>query len=191
MRIQVNNMAYTASPSHLTIKGDTRFYDWKEVEFLNTTATMYQNLSYFITQHGGIGDVTITDDDYFPIRRLLQTQANDFFIEENNKLYTNLPIFYMGGGYNGSTVAFDTENVQYIDEKMIDLDMYGYALDFKQDPWVDNFMGSPQAIFSAMQVGMRRAINHVLGFNHYRFTSIAPETLAWYNQSPDISDLKK
>ena len=191
MKIQVNNMAYTASPSHLTIKGDIRFYDWKEVEFINSSSFMYQNLEYFIGQHGGVGQVSISDDDYFPLRAMLKKYANDYFLSDGEKLYTNLPIFFMGGGYNASDVIFESENQEYLSEQEINLNMYEYSLDFVQDPWAENFNSNSEAKFSAMQVGMRRAINHVLGFNHYRFTSVAPETLAWYNQSPDISDLKK
>lgn len=191
MRLQVKNMAYTASPTLLTIQGDTRFYDWKEVEFINSSSFMYQNLEYFIGDHGGVGQVSISDDDYFPLRAMLKKYANDYFLSDGEKLYTNLPIFFMGGGYNASDVIFESENQKYLSEQEIILNMYEYSLDFVQDPWAENFNSNREAKFSAMQVGMRRAINHVLGFNHYRFTSIAPETLAWYNQSPDISDLKK
>lgn len=97
----------------------------------------------------------------------------------------------MGGGYNASDVIFESKNQEYLSEQEISLNMYEYSLDFVQDPWAENFNSNREAKFSAMQIGMRRAINNVLGFNHYRFISLKPETLAWYNQSPDISDLKK
>ena len=69
-----NNLALTSYPTKVTLKGDCRFYDWKEVSSLTFESLVGQNIGPFIIAHGGIShalDVDINEEEYLPIKKLL------------------------------------------------------------------------------------------------------------------------
>ena len=81
-----NNLALTDYPTKVTLKGDCRFYDWKEVSSLTFESLVGQNIRPFIIAHGGIShalDVDINEEDYLSIKKLLLDNYEDLLVSDN------------------------------------------------------------------------------------------------------------
>ena len=123
-----------------------------------------------------------------PIRESL-TNTEGFFDADGNKVYddeVNLPVFYRGGGYNGSDVRLDP-GLQSLFQEEISLDPYVYSLDLRQDP-VPDFGNSPTGKYQAMKIAMLRAASNVTGFHPYRFLPL--EGHPFQGENPNLQDFR-
>lgn len=182
-----NNLALTSYPTKVTLKGDCRFYDWKEVSSLTFESLVGQNIGPFIIAHGGIShalDVDINEEDYLPIKKLLLDNYEDLLVSDNK---FNLPVYYMGGGSNLSDVIIDESLLEYFNN-IIEIDPFEYSLGLTVEK-VPDFMKSPTAIYNTMKVAMLRAASNVLGFNNYRLLTLNNKKNKWLNETPSLSDL--
>lgn len=135
-----NDVGGTSFPVELTITGDTRFYDYQNIDSLDITALIEENFSTFIGQVGGgssggslddiLGDFSgINIDSFFPLKAIIKDYAIQnglaYRVSEEDgttSYYVNRPIAWYGGGYNASTVHFETTNsYSYSDEVIADL----------------------------------------------------------------------
>ena len=188
------NLAMTAKPVHLSIQGDTRFYTWNDPSNLNFSTLIEQNLNAFILAHGGVGaNVNITDDDYLPLREMLVNLYSDSMVSYqdfsgNQRQAINLPIMFMGGGYNASVVDIESDSVGKALGEEISLDPYVYSLD-RSVEFSDHFTTDASAKYQTMKVVMGRAASCVLGFNPYRYLTLSPAAHKWLGETPSTSDL--
>ena len=123
-----------------------------------------------------------------PIRESL-TNTEGFFDADGNKVYddeVNLPVFYRGGGYNGSDVRLDP-GLQSLFQEEISLDPYVYSLNLRQDP-VPDFGNSPTGKYQAMKIAMLRAASNVTGFHPYRFLPL--EGHPFQGENPNLQDFR-
>lgn len=95
----------TSYPVHLTLEGDTRFYDWKDIDSIDVSSLIEENISRTLNSMG-FGDKNITIDDIFPMKNALKKQAKSQSLtyEKDGKSYLNTAIAYYGGGLNVSRV---------------------------------------------------------------------------------------
>ena len=132
----------TSFPIELTLSGDTRFYDWKDIDMIDATSLIEENFSTYLEQIGGSGDfgdidgdfANLSIDSFFPMKSILKQYCidNDLayqITDQDNKThyYVNRPIAYYGGGYNGSRVINNIENNEYYsysDEIIVDIVKY-------------------------------------------------------------------
>lgn len=191
MPLQPDNLAFTSYPSLVSLTGDNRFFDYKSVSDLDYSSLLFQDIAAFIIAHGGVGsDVTITDDDYLPLRKML-SESYSYLFRAGSEEVGNLPIFFMGGGANYSDVIMDEDNTENFTSEKISLNPYTYSLDDRFDlEWVPDWNNNPLAKYNTMKLAMQRASSDVLGFNDYSYYSLNTETWPFYNQSPDISVLQ-
>lgn len=134
-----NDIGGTAYPVELTLSGDTRFYDWKNIDDIDISALIEENISAILNSLGGsLGDLpeellelikNLKIDEYFPIKSLIKTGAiNNGYtyqsIEDGVvKYYINRPVAWYGGGFNGSTVINKiNENDYYSYAEPLDID---------------------------------------------------------------------
>ena len=120
----------TSYPVELTLSGDTRFYDWKNIDQIDISALIEENFSTFIRQIIGSGGVdtgdsdlseleNMTIDDFFPVKSILKDLAISkgyaYTKVENGttSYYINRPVAWYGGGYNGSTLINNIEENEY------------------------------------------------------------------------------
>ena len=178
-----NKMAYTSYPTNLTLSGDNRFYDWKSIDNLDYSSLLFQDIAGLILAHGGVGSVEVTDDNYLPLRLLIEKE-DTYHLQDGNTIYVNLPIMKMGGGPNLSDVNI---NDNLLEEFRVD--PYIYSLDLKTD-MVDDFMTNNEAKRETMLIAMTRASSNVLGFEPYNFYALKPEEHYWYKETPSISTLR-
>ena len=125
-----NDIGGTAYPVELTLSGDTRFYDWKNIDDIDVSALIEENISATINSlMGAIGsDIPqeiidmlkeLSIDDYFPIKNLIKNLAINSNLAYQNiengevKYYINRPLAWYGGGFNGSTVINNIEQNEY------------------------------------------------------------------------------
>ncbi len=115
----------TSFPVELTLSGDTRFYDWKNIDDIDVGALIEENISslasYLPEAMAGAADIlkALSIDDYFPIKPILKEYAiNNSLVykeegEDGTKYYVNRPVAWYGGGYNGSDLINDIESEEY------------------------------------------------------------------------------
>lgn len=127
-----NDIGGTSHPVELTLSGDTRFYDWKNIDDIDVGALIEENITAVInTMPGivdelpeGIGEMlkNMSIDDYFPIKAMIKDYAiaNNLVYtaveDDEAKYYINRPVAWYGGGYNGSVVKDEITDSEYHDE---------------------------------------------------------------------------
>lgn len=180
-----NNISGTMKPSLLNLKGDTRFYDWKDIETIDASCLIEERLGEFIGSIPDIGDLvgdltSISIDSYFPMKSLLENEANDhnYIYESNDKSYLNTPIAYYGGGSNLSKVNF--ESVTNLDlGEVLEVDILSNAL------YNDSF----DNIFASV---LAKCVPLAAGFNNFKFYTNGSYTGTPYlfNEVPSKDDFK-
>ena len=120
----------TAYPVELTLSGDTRFYDWKNIDDIDVSALIEENISATINSLAGALGTEIPQeiidklkelsiDDYFPIKTIIKNLAIDSNLAYQDidngqtKYYINRPLAWYGGGFNGSKVINNIEQNEY------------------------------------------------------------------------------
>lgn len=99
----------TSYPVHVTLSGDTRFYDWKSIDSIDVSALIQQNISKLMSSESLknlLNGKTFTIDDIFPMKRALLEQASKqglCYTYKDTK-YLNTAIAYYGGGLNVSKI---------------------------------------------------------------------------------------
>ncbi len=189
--IDTTGYATTMRPSSISIEGNTRFYDWKTIDNLQFSSVLFQDIYGLIRDHGGVGtNRTITDDDYLPLRKMIKDEHSDVLYKNGDNSYISLPIFENGGGANLSSITYD-ENMERYFQDQLELDPYPYSLTFSQERMeYDAFMKDADAKFVTMQIAMRRAASHILGFHPYQLTLLNNNTHPWFNETPSLHDLR-
>ena len=119
-----NKLGGTSKPVHLTLKGDTRFYDWKDIDSIDVSSLIEENISRTLASMD-MGDKKVTIDDIFPMKTALKKQAGNknLIYTKDAKNYVNTSIAYYGGGLNNSKVDIqsDTTYNTYSDETKVSL----------------------------------------------------------------------
>ena len=120
--ITPNDIGGTSYPVELTLSGDTRFYDWKDVDSIDSSSLIESNFAAYIGQLGGssseLGDLSI--DTFFPMKAILKQYCinNGLAYRESNSdgstsYYINRPVAWYGGGYNGSVLINNIDENEY------------------------------------------------------------------------------
>ena len=120
--ITPNDIGGTSYPVELTLSGDIRFYDWKDVDSIDSSSLIESNFAAYIGQLGGssseLGDLSI--DTFFPMKAILKQYCinNGLAYRESNSdgsasYYVNRPVAWYGGGYNGSVLINNINENEY------------------------------------------------------------------------------
>lgn len=176
--IKPNNISGTMTPSKLNITGDTRFYDWKDVETIDVSCLIEERLGEFLSSIGLGGGNKIPIDSYFPMKKLLSEQAEKdklLFIKDN-KMHVNTPIAFYGGGNNMSTVVIDNKIQKHI-TKDVEISILKDALTSSLDDNIINIL--------------KKCVNVAAGFNNFKFylnEEIDESKPYLYGEFPDKKD---
>lgn len=95
----------TSAPIHISLKGDCRFYDWKELDSIDVSSLIEENIST-VLKSLNMGDKSVTIDEIFPMKTALRKAMNakGLIHHDGGKDYINTAIAYYGGGLNVSKV---------------------------------------------------------------------------------------
>jgi len=115
----------TSKPVKLTIKGDTRFYDWKDIDKIDVSSLIEENLSRILQSLSGDDSKEVTIDDIFPMKNAIKKQAGNrnLIHKKDSSNYINTAIAYYGGGKNDSVVSIESDRTYntYSDEVEVSL----------------------------------------------------------------------
>ena len=108
-------------PVNMTIEGDTRFYDYKDISSIDASCLIYEQISAILAGLGSdSGNLTFPIDSYFPIKNLLQTAAERVgsnYRNDDGNFVLGAIAFY-GGGLNLSTVDVSGMDVSPLGEEL-------------------------------------------------------------------------
>ena len=175
-------------PSQVTLSGNTKFYDYKEVDSLDVSSIIKENISrMFEGEDGQLGDifegVEVNVDSIFPYRKILKEEAMNMGIghqildEESSsvKLYVNTPIVYYGGGLNLSNVIDNSVGKEYLSSPQ-DIDITTYSL-------TKPVTSSGEMILNVLA----RCVPIAIGFSPFKVMGYKQGYL--YGETPNINDL--
>lgn len=120
--ITPNDIGGTSYPVELTLSGDTRFYDWKDVDSIDSSSLIESNFAAYIGQLGGSSSElsNLSIDTFFPMKAILKQYCinNGLAYRESNSdgstsYYVNRPVAWYGGGYNGSVLINNINENEY------------------------------------------------------------------------------
>ena len=118
-----DNIAGISYPSLVTLKGDTRFYDYKNINSIKLDCLIYEDISNQL-------DREVTIDQFFPIKTMIVNEAKERGImryKDGNSII-NTPIVYYGGGQCLSEVNMSQLNLKQELSSDIILDYFAYTL---------------------------------------------------------------
>ena len=167
-------------PTNLVIKGDTRFYDWKDGNSIDASCLIEERLGELSEI---FGQEKVNIDDYFPMKYALSKEAKNhkyLYINKDTD-YLNTPIAWYGGGLNLSTVNY--KEVATIDMgEIINVDITKLALTGEGYPTETNLMVSL----------LGKCVPIAAGFHPFKFITNGTftDTPYLFGEVPQISDLK-
>lgn len=176
-----NSVGGISYPLKLKIKGDTRFYDYKDIDSIDASCLIEENLSTLLNE---IFDSKITIDNFFPIKELLKryvtSDNHKYSYKDNDKEYINPIICYYGGGKNYSSIDIDEITTNIFSEE-IDIDFAKACLTG------DGLLPSDNKAAPLLS----RCIPMAAGTNEFRFITNGSYTSIPYlfNEYPNINDL--
>lgn len=169
------NVSGISYPVKIDVVGDTRFYDYKNVENIELEGLIEENITE-IANSVGLGDLGITLDNIFPIKRIISQSTNNNML--NTEGNVNIPVAYYGGGTNLSEVNIKTDMAgQYT--SAIDVDLLETYLDIRgsnSDSGLDRLKGV-----------MYKTVTTVSGFEPFKFNYVKNGYL--YGETPKVNDL--
>ena len=163
-------------PVKLTVTGDSRFYDYKEVGKIDLNGLIEENISS-IANNLGLYEGTITIDDIFPLQSMISQNAGVVggIHTADGKRYYNIPVAYYGGGLNLSTVEMDVTS----STNKVEVDLLGTYLNLKGS--------SSGGMFANLRGLMLKTVTSVTGFEPFAFHFVTGGYL--YGETPSVSDL--
>ena len=182
-----NKIGGTSFPSKVTLKGKTKFYDWKKYSDIDTTSLIEERISTFATSALG-KDVELTIDDFFPMKPILKDICKEkgLVYNKDNEEYINTMIAYYGGGANNSVLINEIENSKNTFGDEINVDLL-----ININKYVASIDGG--TVDTLIKV-LSKCVLFAAGFESFRFITngkvtqnVDPEL---FNENPQISDLK-
>lgn len=169
-----NNIGGTSEPVNIKVTGNTKFNDWKDIDTIDVSCLVNENIANFLAQaYGATLDESMTFgiEAFFPMKDILETEARKKGIlsKVGDKEYVNTPVAYYGGGYNNSYVDLsDLENASedklFSNEIVVDLAMDSTTRSFNSGD------ATSDRIFSILN----KCVLFATGFEPFRFVSNAP-----------------
>lgn len=163
----------TSYPIKLNILGKTKFYDYKDVDKIDTSGLIEENISLMFPEQ------SLSIDDFFPMKRILKNKARDLgYLYTSHEInYLNTIVAYYGGGLNLSDVDFDIEEQNYSICDKIEVNV------------MEEIYKSSDAGFIGM---LSKAVSLATGFNSFYFITNSKENEepALFSKVPTLDDLK-
>lgn len=173
----------TSMPVYLNISGNTKFYDWKDVNDVDITNLIDENIATVMGSFLGVSDVTI--DDFFPLKSILVDDADDagYLYSYNESEYVNTAIAYYGGGLNLSTI--DTSNLNSDMSSWLGDEL---VVDLLSE--IDDYIDSSSSAIKLLS----RCVLFAAGFEPFKFvvnSEIGDDTPYLFGESASINELRQ
>lgn len=175
------NTGGQAYPVEVNIRGNTRFYDYKETENIDISGLISENMTSFAHAYDPSISVEINIDKIFPIKEKIISQAEkQGSIYKNDKDYVCCAIAYYGGGNNYNKVTVDGAEVESHLNKEIKIDL------------LSEYVKLPEVSSTTTQVKylMQKTVTVAIGYSPFKFVCIKNDGYL-YNDYPNVKDLRK
>ncbi len=175
--LMFDKLSGTSYPVELTLKGKTKFYDYKEATTMDIGGLITENISTFATTLKPDFQGQINIDKIFPVKTYLTQEArNKGYLCKGDKI--NVPIVYYGGGLNLSKVNMDElECLEHIGDTLsIDL----------MDTYLS--LGPGNDIIEMMKNMMLKAVVVVTGDEPFKFVCMKGDGYL-FEEDANIQDL--
>ena len=179
-------------PVNLTLSGDTRIYDYKDIQTIDASCLVNEQISALLSElgMGGDGQVSFPIDSYFPIKNLVEegAKAKGQLYNDGDSSFVLGGIAFYGGGLNLSSVEpSGMERSPFGEEISVDYArscITGQGLAEVEDEFVSKFSDY-----------LARCVPLAAGANPFRFV-LGEDTRSGnvpylYGEVPDITLLKE
>lgn len=174
------NLAGVAYPVEVTIKGDTKFYDYKDVNNVDISGLIKENISSFAAsvEPSYAGEINI--DKIFPIKSYLTSAAssNGCIYTNDSTRYINIPIAYYGGGLNLSKVSYESDDLANNIGNKLTIDLLESYLN----------LGKGDGTIQMLKNMMLKAVTVVTGYEPFYFECVKGNGYL-FNETPKVADL--
>ena len=173
-------IAGVSYPVEVNICGDTRFYDYKNINAVDISGLIKENISSFAASVDPSFKGEINIDKIFPIKTyLINSARSKGYLYKNSDLeYINIPIAYYGGGLNLSKVTVDeTVMGNNLGEKI--------TIDFLES-YLN--LGQGSNTIEMIKNMMLKAVTIVTGYEPFYFECINGNGYL-FGETPKVADL--
>lgn len=175
--LQFKDIAGMSYPVSLKLTGDTKFYDYKNINNLDITGLITENISNFAASIKPDYEGQINIDKIFPIKVYLAEEAKKENLLYLNS-YINIPIAYYGGGVNLSTVDISILNHKEHFAESVEVNFLDNYLDLKE---TTDTIGMMKNI-------MLKAVTVVTGTEPFKFVCYKADGYL-YKETPQVTEL--
>lgn len=111
-----NKIGGTSTPVKLNIDKTTKFYDWKDIDSVDVSIMIEENISTMLKILAG-KDIPLSMEDFFPLRSYLKDIClqKGYLFEDEGKYYLNTKVVSYGGGKNYSKLSIPEEDIDDMD----------------------------------------------------------------------------
>lgn len=171
-----NKISGTSSPIYLNAS-DVKFYDYKDVDSIDTSVLIEENISEMINKLFG-KEFDLSMEDYFPMKQVLKEELdkNHYYFNYENKKYINSKVAWYGGGLNLS----NTNLVGLNDGDLLEVDIVKSILSGK-------YINPNEYITLLSKCVVLASGSHPFKFLTNGEVSQLPEE---FNKVPQVEDLK-
>ena len=178
----------TSLPSKIVLKGNTKFYDWKDINDIDTTSLIEERISTLTSSVLDV-DIDLTIDQFFPIKPILKDICNSkkFTYKKEDNEFINTMVAFYGGGINKSLVINSLANDVNSFSDLIDVDLLTN---------VDKYTGTIDGgVIDRILSVLSKCVLYAAGFNEFRFVTngevLLNEEPELFGKNPQVSDLKE
>lgn len=179
-KLKFKEISGTSYPVELTLKGNTRFYDYKTPKHLDLSGLICENISTFATSIKPDYQGQISIDKIFPVKDYLMNVANSKGYVYNS--YVNVPIAFYGGSINTSVVNFNDLN---------DKDHFGeiLSIDF-MEKYLDLPPADSNSMVETLKNMMLKSVTVAIGDEPFKFICMKGDGYL-YGEDANVQDLIK
>ena len=166
-------------PVKLDIAGDTRFYDYKDINALELDGLLENNMNSIT---GGLIEIDL--DMIFPLRSVIRQKASIqgslYHDGDTGSNYINIPVAFYGGGVNLSEVTVhNSEGAEHLTGE-IEVDLLDTYLNISGTSSSGLNMDTIKGV-------ARKTVISVTGFEPFAFRFAKDKYL--YGEAPNVTDL--
>ncbi len=176
----------TSLPVKLNLTGNTYFYDYKNVDDIDISNLIEQNIANALASLGVSFEGDFSLDLIFPMKPILIDRARNsgylYYDESTQEYMLNSMIAYYGGGLNLSSI--DTTNLNTLTKNLMSNDI---VVDLLKDS--ENYIADNQIVKV-----LARCVLFAAGFEPFKFITnnkVGSEAPLLYGEHPTVNTLKE
>ena len=188
----IGGMSY---PIKLSLKGNTKFYDYKTIDEMDINGLIKENMTYYVGALAPNYTSYVTIDKIFPIKEYLFKEAgSNYTTSKDGKTYINVPIAYYGGGSNLSTVDISELNNKEMFGDTLTIDFLDRYLNLKQtNKTYSSLMELISSSISEKNMEpckniVLKSVTVVTGYEPFKFMCMTKDGYL-YGEAPDVKEL--